>query len=76
MASLVYLDASAIVKLVAEEGESPTLGGALRDRPHRVPARSPSSRSTSPPLTLRIPLMTCNRRHFDRVEELRVVALA
>ncbi len=36
MVGLVYLDASAIVKLVVEEGESPALRGALRDRPHRV----------------------------------------
>ena len=36
MAALVYLDASAIVKLVVEELESAALRDALRDRPHRV----------------------------------------
>lgn len=36
MAGLVYLDASAIVKLVVEELESPALRDALRDRPRRV----------------------------------------
>ena len=36
MAGLIYLDASAIVKLVVEEGESPALRDALRDRPRRV----------------------------------------
>lgn len=32
----VYLDASAIVKLVVEEPETPALRSVLRDRPHRV----------------------------------------
>lgn len=36
MAGLAYLDASAIVKLVVDELESPALRHALRDRPHRV----------------------------------------
>jgi predicted nucleic acid-binding protein len=36
VAALVYLDASAIVKLVVEELESAALRDALRDRPHRV----------------------------------------
>lgn len=36
MAGLVYLDASAIVKLVVEERESPALRHALRDRVRRV----------------------------------------
>lgn len=36
MAALCYLDASAIVKLVVEEGESAALRGALRSRPRRV----------------------------------------
>lgn len=36
MAGLVYLDASAIVKLVVEELESPALRDALRDRSARV----------------------------------------
>ena len=36
MAGLIYLDASAIVKLVVEEPESPALRDALRDRPRRV----------------------------------------
>ena len=36
MPRLTYLDASAIVKLVAEEDESTALRGALRDRPRRV----------------------------------------
>jgi predicted nucleic acid-binding protein len=33
---LLYLDASAIVKLVVEEAESEALRDALRGRPHRV----------------------------------------
>lgn len=36
MADLVYLDASAIVKLVVEEAESSALRRFLRDRPQRV----------------------------------------
>ena len=36
MAGLVYLDASAIVKLVVEESESQALRAALRNRPDRV----------------------------------------
>lgn len=36
MAGLVYLDASAIVKLVVEEQESPALREALTGRPRRV----------------------------------------
>lgn len=36
MAGLCYLDASAIVKLVVEEGESAALRGALGSRPRRV----------------------------------------
>lgn len=36
MAGFVYLDASAIVKLVVEERESPALRDALRGRPGRV----------------------------------------
>lgn len=36
MAGLTYLDASAIVKLVVDEGDSPALRDALLDRPHRV----------------------------------------
>jgi len=36
VAGLIYLDASAIVKLVVEERESPALRDALRDRPRRV----------------------------------------
>ena len=36
MAGLIYLDASAIVKLVVEELESPALRDALRGRPRRV----------------------------------------
>lgn len=36
MAGLIYLDASAIVKLVVEGLESPALRDALRDRPRRV----------------------------------------
>lgn len=36
MAELLYLDASAIVKLVVEERESPALRDALRGRPRRV----------------------------------------
>ncbi len=32
----VYLDSSAIVKLVIEESESAALAGHLRERPHRV----------------------------------------
>ena len=36
MAGLIYLDASAIVKLVVEERESPALRAALRNRPRRV----------------------------------------
>lgn len=36
MAGLLYLDASAIVKLVVEEPESTALREALRDRPRRV----------------------------------------
>ncbi len=36
MAELLYLDASAIVKLVVEEPESPALRQALRGRPQRV----------------------------------------
>jgi uncharacterized protein len=36
VADLLYLDASAIVKLVVEEPESPALRQALRGRPRRV----------------------------------------
>jgi len=36
VAGLIYLDASAIVKLVVEELESPALRDALRGRPRRV----------------------------------------
>lgn len=36
MTGLIYLDASAIVKLVVEELESPALRTALRDRRRRV----------------------------------------
>lgn len=36
MTELVYLDASAIVKLVVEEAESAALRDALRERPSRV----------------------------------------
>ncbi len=36
MAELIYLDASAIVKLVVEEAESTALREALRERPRRV----------------------------------------
>jgi len=36
VAELVYLDASAIVKLVVEEAESSALREALRERPRRV----------------------------------------
>ena len=36
MSGLIYLDASAIVKLVVEEDESPALRDALRGRPQRV----------------------------------------
>lgn len=36
MAGLLYLDASAIVKLIVEEPESAALRGALRARPDRV----------------------------------------
>jgi uncharacterized protein len=36
VAGLIYLDASAIVKLVVEEIESAALRDALRDRPHRI----------------------------------------
>ena len=36
MAGLLYLDASAIVKLVVEEPESSALRDTLRNRPHRV----------------------------------------
>lgn len=36
MGGLVYLDASAIVKLVVEEPETPALRTALRNRPQRV----------------------------------------
>lgn len=36
MDALLYLDASAIVKLVVEEPESPALRQALRGRPQRV----------------------------------------
>jgi predicted nucleic acid-binding protein len=36
MTGLVYLDASAIVKLVVEEPETPALREALYDRPQRV----------------------------------------
>jgi len=36
VAGLVYLDASAIVKLVVEESESQALRAALRNRPDRV----------------------------------------
>jgi len=36
VAGLIYLDASAIVKLVVEERESPALRDALRNRPRRV----------------------------------------
>jgi predicted nucleic acid-binding protein len=36
VAELLYLDASAVVKLVVEEPESRALRAALRDRPRRV----------------------------------------
>jgi len=36
MGGLVYLDASAVVKLVVEEHETPALRKALRNRPQRV----------------------------------------
>jgi len=57
VARLVYLDASAIVKLVQEERESPVLRDALRGRPHRVSSAlalvevelASSRRSPAPP---------------------------
>ena len=57
MEGLTYLDASAIVKLVVEELESPALRHALRDRPRRVSSAlalvevhlSAARRSPAPP---------------------------
>jgi len=49
VAGLIYLDASAIVKLVVEERESPALRAALRNRRAASPARWRSSRFISPP---------------------------
>jgi len=47
VAGLLYLDASAIVKLVVEEPESSALRDTLRNRPHRVLQRA--RRRRSPP---------------------------